>query len=110
MRGRGVESYQGELIQREQRLTLRGGAAGSRLHKADTATCIVETSRRQGAWTRTCKPTREDGANVEMGDARLDLGENAKGSVNPGKTALVRSSMHLLTRPDREAWNPLLCG
>ena len=71
MRGRGVESYQGELIQREQRLTLRGGAAGSRLHKADTATCIVETSRRQGAWTRTCKPTREDGANVEMDDARL---------------------------------------
>ena len=71
MRGRGVESYQGELIQREQRLTLRGGAAGSRLHEADTATCIVETSRRQGAWTRTCKPTREDGANVEMGDARL---------------------------------------
>ena len=81
MRGRGVESYQGELIQREQRLTLRGGAAGSRLHKADTAICIVETSRRQGAWTRSCKPTQRGRCKRGNGRRQADLGENAQGSV-----------------------------
>ena len=81
MRGRGVESYKGELIQREQRLTLRGGAAGSRLHKADTAICIVETSRRQGAWTRIGKPTQRGRCQRRNGRRQIDLGENAKGSV-----------------------------
>jgi len=73
-------------------VTLQGGAAGSRLHKADTAICTAETSRRQGTWKRTCKPTQRGRCKRRNGRRQADLGEKAPGSVKSGLNGFCHSA------------------